>query len=176
MDELLTTWHFRERHRRSTGAPAYALLTAAEELTWAEVPVLRTLMRIRTAGRLPKDPDQRILGDMSAIGFVVLDRTGDELVLGAVGRPWVPGGGRAPRPDDQGNPVASFTGFDTAGWAKMIANFHVAGGELTTETRVLLTDDESRRAFRRYWLLILPFSGLIRRHWLAAIVHRARHA
>jgi hypothetical protein len=45
---------------------------------------------------------------------------------------------------------------------------------LTTETRVLLTDDGSRRAFRRYWLVIRPFSGVIRRRWLAAIVRRSR--
>ena len=34
---------------------------------------------------------------------------------------------------------------------------------LTVETRVALTDDESRRRFRRYWLVIGPFSSLIRR-------------
>jgi hypothetical protein len=28
---------------------------------------------------------------------------------------------------------------------------------------VALTDDQSRRRFRRYWLLIGPFSALIRR-------------
>lgn len=55
----------------------------------------------------------------------------------------------------------------------MTANFRVSEGELTTETRVLLTDERSRRAFGRYWLLIRPFSGLIRRRWLAAIVRRA---
>jgi hypothetical protein len=31
------------------------------------------------------------------------------------------------------------------------------------ETRVALTDEQSRRRFRRYWLLIGPFSALIRR-------------
>ena len=29
-------------------------------------------------------------------------------------------------------------------------------------------DDRSRRAFRRYWLVVGPFSGVIRRRWLAA--------
>jgi hypothetical protein len=41
---------------------------------------------------------------------------------------------------------------------------------------MLLTDERSRRAFGRYWLLIRPFSGLIRRRWLAAIVRRASQA
>ena len=48
-----------------------------------------------------------------------------------------------------------------------------AGGALTTETRVWLTDASARRGFATYWLLIRPFSGLIRRRWLAAAVRRA---
>ena len=31
------------------------------------------------------------------------------------------------------------------------------------ETRVAVTDDASRLRFRRYWLLVGPFSALIRR-------------
>jgi hypothetical protein len=55
-------------------------------------------------------------------------------------------------------------------------NFRARAGELTTETRVLLTDQPSRRAFSRYWLLIRRFSGRIRRQWLAAIARRASQA
>ena len=45
----------------------------------------------------------------------------------------------------------------------------VAGGcVLSTETRVQAVDAASRRAFRRYWLVVGPFSGLIRRRWLRA--------
>jgi hypothetical protein len=130
-------------------------------------------MRIRSAGRLSLARRHRILDDMAAIGFVVLDRGGDELVLAALGRPWARGGGRAPLLAEQSDPTSFFVEFTEPGWAKMIANFRVTGGELTTETRVLLTDEQSRRAFGRYWLLIRPFSGLIRRRWLAAIVCRA---
>jgi hypothetical protein len=32
LDELLPVWHFRERHRRATNAPAPALLVAVERL------------------------------------------------------------------------------------------------------------------------------------------------
>ena len=34
---------------------------------------------------------------------------------------------------------------------------------LTLETRVALTDSDSRRRFRRYWFFVRPISGLIRR-------------
>ena len=176
LETLLPTWHFRERHRRTTNAPASALLAAAEQVTWAEIPVMRVLMSLRSAGRLPLVAHHRVLEDMAAIGFTVLVRTSDELVLAAVGRPWVPGGGRAPRLADQADPAVYFVQFAAPGWAKMIANFQVGGGELTTETRVMLTDERSRRAFGRYWLLIRPFSGLIRRRWLAAIIRRASRA
>jgi hypothetical protein len=39
---------------------------------------------------------------------------------------------------------------------------------LSTETRVQAVDDAALRAFRRYWRVVGPFSGLIRRRWLRA--------
>src|SRR5262249_21750384 len=135
--------------------------------------VMRALMGIRSMGRLRRLADHRVLDDMAAAGFVVLSRTGDEVVIAALGRPWARAGVRAPRLSEQADPVGVFTAFAAPGCAKMVVNFRVSMGELTTETRVLLTDEDSRRAFGRYWLLIRPFSGLIRRQWLAAIARRA---
>ena len=51
-----------------------------------------------------------------------------------------------------------------------------AGGgwsTLSTETRVLATDDATRRGMGRYWRLIVPGSGLLRRQWLEGIKKRA---
>jgi hypothetical protein len=176
LDKLLPVWHFRERHRRVTNAPSDALLAAVEEATWSDIPTMRALLRIRSAGRLPLPPRQRILDGMTAIGFTVLERTEDELVMAAVGRPWAPGGGPAPSLREEADPGRFFATFAEPGWAKVAANFRVHGGALTTETRVLLTDAPSRRAFRRYWWIIRPFSGLIRRRWLAAVIRRASRA
>ena len=47
------------------------------------------------------------------------------------------------------------------------------GSRLETETRVFLTDRASRRRFAAYWLVIRPFSGLVRRRWLQAARRRA---
>jgi len=172
IDDLLPEWHFGERHRHATTAPAADLLAGVERVTWAEVPVMRTLMLIRSAGRLVLRPDRPIVEDMAGLGFMMLARTDDELVAAAIGRPWKPAGG-GPRLADQPDPERFFIDFAAPGWAKMVINFSLSPAELTTETRVLLTDDRSRRAFRRYWLLVRPFSGLIRRQWLAAIARRA---
>jgi hypothetical protein len=173
IDDLLPDWHFGERHSLATSAPAGDLVAAVERVTWAQVPVMRALMRVRSAGRLRLGQDRPILEDMAGIGFTVLARTGDEIVAAAIGRPWSPTGGRAPRLGEQPDPMQFFVDFSAPGWAKMIINFQAHAGKLTTETRVLLTDARSRRAFRRYWLIIRPFSGLIRRRWLAAIVRGA---
>ncbi len=176
LEELLPRWHFRERHGVRLEAPAAAAIVAAEEVTWAEVPVMRALMRVRSAGRLTMPADRTILDVMSRIGFTVLARTDEELVVGGIGRPWRVRGASGPRLRDAADPGAAFAEFDDIGWAKMIFNFRVASGALTTETRVLLTDEPSRRAFRRYWVVIRPFSGLIRRFWLDAVVRRAHAA
>jgi hypothetical protein len=58
--------------------------------------------------------------------------------------------------------------------AKAAWNFEVglrADGatELRTETRVLCADVATRRRFRADWMLIRPFSGLIRQEMLAAV-------
>lgn len=120
LDELLPRWHFREHHRRTTNVPPSALLAAVEQLTWADVRVLHVLMRIRSAGRLSLARRHRILDDMVAIGFVVLDRSRDELVLAALRRPWARGGGAAPRLADQSDPACFFVEFGEPGWATLI--------------------------------------------------------
>jgi hypothetical protein len=116
------------------------------------------------------------LGWAVRFGFTILGQdAGRELVVGAIGQPWRLVGGRSVA-------VAGgedFAAFDLAGYAKMAANFRLASiaGDrairLSTETRVACTDAASARRFARYWWLIRPASGAIRRSWLAAIKRRA---
>ena len=44
---------------------------------------------------------------------------------------------------------------------------------LSTETRVHVEEPANRRAFRRYWLFVRPFSGLTRILFLRAVRRRA---
>jgi hypothetical protein len=163
LDGYLPAWHHRERHGTPVVAEPAAVLAALEEVTWAEARVFGLLMVLR-AGRASgrRGP---ILAGFTGIGFAELARDGREVVFGGIGRPWSPSGGMVTGRD--------FAAFDDPGWAKMAVNFRAAGGALTTETRVWLTDDRARRLFRRYWTVIRPFSGLTRRSWLAAIRRRA---
>jgi len=126
------------------------------------MPVARVLMRARGMRGAARRP---VLEEALRTFSVLADVPGRELVVGAVGRPWQLRGG--------GRPDADFRAFDEPGYAKMAMDFRLDGGLLTTETRVLLTDAAARRRFRAYWLVIRPFSGLIRRVWLRAIKRRA---
>jgi hypothetical protein len=95
-------------------------------------------------------------------GFGVLaEKPGEEIVLGVTGRFWRPAGNLSPfNRIDFDQPV-------TAGLAQAVWNFSVSeerNGQtiLRTETRVTCGDEASRRKFLAYWLIVRPFSGLIR--------------
>ena len=135
------------------------------------MPLARLLMRARgmrtpTSGSLWK---QMVAGGFVEVGEV----PGREVVMGMIGQMWKLSGGRSPKVAG----AVEFLAFDQPGFAKAAMSLEareVAGRcELVTETRVFATDEQARRAFARYWLIIRPGSGLIRRVWLPAAKRRA---
>jgi len=166
---------------------------AATEVDLFQAPVVRALLGIRAlprrvAGRLtvrpsaasaPKtSPSTFRLKDLAALGWILLGETpGVEMVLGQVSRPWraVADPAAAPTTPDE------FTRFDELGYAKIAAGLRIDpyGNDssiVTIETRVALTDEESRRRFRRYWLVIGPFSSFIRRMALRLVATELNRA
>jgi hypothetical protein len=186
LDRLVPAFQAAERHSATIAASADQVWAALSQVTTGELRLFRLLMGLRVLpGRLLGRPharfdaDEPLLGWAVRFGFTILGQDAPrELVVGAIGQPWRLAGGR-------GMAVAGgddFAAFDQAGYAKMAANFQLvptAGGgavQLTTETRVACTDAASARRFARYWWLIRPASGTIRRSWLAAIKRRSeRH-
>ncbi len=162
LDTALPVWDHAERHEIHVDAPPERALAAVYAVSAAELPSARLLMRLR--GLRPSRADS-LVDAMIADGFT---RLGDD-VLVLVGRPWTARGGLR-RVDD-------FVAFDEPGYAKMALGFTAtpdgAGARLATETRVFLTDRSSRRRFAAYWLVVRPFSGHLRRRWLAAARRRA---
>ncbi|MGH9649109.1 MAG: hypothetical protein ACRD3I_01435, partial [Terriglobales bacterium] len=64
------------------------------------------------------------------------------------------------------------------GYAKAMWNFTVERAEegvtrLATETRVVTYGSSARRKFRAYWLVVGPFSGLIRKEMLRLVKRNA---
>jgi hypothetical protein len=167
LDEVLPEYRFAERHEVRADVAPERLLAAARAVTLAELPLVRLLFRLRGLGH-GLDAAATILDAMGAEGFEALaEEPGRELVVAAVGRPWSLRGGLR-RGED-------FATFAEPGWAKMALSIRVeADGRLVTETRVHLTDAAAARRFRPYWLVVRPFSGLVRRLWLRAAVRRAR--
>jgi hypothetical protein len=156
----------RERHQCVVPHPPEQALANALDTPVCPDRLVRVLFRLRSFG----SPTESIGEYFAHHGFVVLQNTPTVFVFGmALGRQhWQPR-----RPAD----VASWRAWGPTG-IQIAADFEaipVAGGHsrLSTETRVLALDRKSRLAFRIYWLVIGPFSALIRRRWLRAIAVRS---
>jgi hypothetical protein len=184
LDRLVPTFQAVERHSATVAASADQVWAALSQVTTGELRLFRLLMGVRVLpGRLARSPrarfdaDEPLLGWAVRFGFTILGEDARrELVFGAIGQPRRLAGGRGMVAVVDGS---DFAAFDRAGYAKMAANLRldpIAGGgaiQLTTETRVACTDPTSARRFARYWRLIRPASGAIRRSWLTAIKRRA---
>jgi hypothetical protein len=161
LDELMPGYDARERHERKVAATPHDAVAAALASPVAPDALVRALFRLRG---LPSGGT--VHGALRALGFSQLVCENECVVLGAAGRPWSPRGGLAP--------------FDQAGPGQVRMLLEVSaspsgdGSLLVTETRVAAFDDGARRAFRRYWLAVGPFSALIRRRWLAATARALR--
>ena len=156
LDEFLPEYDARERHERRLPATPELAVAAALGSPVAPDALVRTLFRVRG---LPGGGS--VVGALRAIGLAPLVEEPACVVLGAAGRPWAPRSG--------------LTAFDKAGAGQVRIVVEISAtpvgahaSVLMTETRVAAMDASARRAFRAYWLAVGPFSGLIRRRWLAA--------
>jgi len=158
-------------------APPERCYRTARRLDLLGDPVIRTLLRIRSlpqrfADRLAGEGDATAatsqtfgLDDMVRYGWILLGEDPNlEVAFGQIGRPWKAVGASSGPAVTQGG----FAGFDRPGFAKIAFALRVdphgaTSSILTMETRVALTDAESRRRFRRYWRLVRPFVALIDR-------------
>jgi len=159
--DALPVYHHREQHSIHVDATPEAALAAAKATRLEDVPVVLALSRLRGLKPARRGPIWDALLDA---GF----RPHDPETLVLIGRPWTFRGGI--RTDD-------FASFSEPGYAKMAMGVRAVaegrGARLETETRIFLTDAASRRRFVAYWLVIRPFSGLIRRLWLGGAKRRA---
>jgi len=166
LDRLMPHCDFHERHStlvRATPERTYdAILTA--DLT--ANPFAKLLMLLRGMGWRRKRRATAF-----ADGFTVAAQDPPaEIVIGLEGPFW--------------RPACKVRGVDAEKFATPVPRDTARGAmnfflerdgdatRVTTETRVLCSDD-ARPKFRLYWLLIRPFSGIIRRFMLRAIRKQA---
>jgi hypothetical protein len=176
LDRFLPAYEVREVHRTIVDAPPELTYAAAEALDFQESALVKgvfkgreLLMRAKPQAGEP----QSFLSEVRSLGWRVLDeKPGQHLVMGAVTQPW--------KADVQfrGLGPDEFVSFNEPGYAKIAWTIAVepngaTGSVFRTETRVMTTDADSRRRFRRYWTMVSPGVLLIRREMLRLVRREA---
>jgi hypothetical protein len=157
IDEWLPDFDVGERHEIDVALPADQALRQMLAVPAAPDRFVELLFRLRGL-----KPEGSIEEFMAANGFTVLERTPTTYVAGMLVRGRrlpLPGADawRSAGPNQAIQIAADFRAEPTAG-----------GSRLITETRVRASDARALFAFRFYWLVVGPFSKLIRRRWLRA--------
>ena len=172
LDDFVPKFQFVERHSTTIPAARADVYQALRQVDFGRSRVIRLLFALRGMGRWFRHDRSRMrlrLEDFERAGFILLaERPNEEVVIGIVSG--VAGRSRGLRRVD----AQRFAAFEEAGCMKAALNFRLESLDssstlVTTETRVLATDEPARRAFGRYWLVVGPFSALIRRRMLAVL-------
>ena len=137
--------------------------------------IIKALMGLRSLpefilrrGCVPPRKREITLQTVIDSGFGILANEPDEIVLGVTGKFWRPTGNLSPfNREDFDRPVP--TGLARAVWNFSLKEDQPGHTILSTETRVVCGDENSRRKFRVYWFFVRPFSGLIRLVMLRAV-------
>lgn len=177
IDDFAPVFDVEETHRIEIDASPEAVYAALWTTDLGSSPVIRVLMGLRTLparllGKADKGEARPTAFDLQALidaGFgVLVEDQGKEIVLGVRGRFWRPAENLAPfRREAFDLPVEP--GLAHAVWNFAVEPGPQGGTTLSTQTRVVCGDAGSRRLFRGYWLLVGPFSGLIRLVMLRAV-------
>jgi len=179
LDDAMPEYQFCERHSARVHARREQVLQAIRQATFADMKSLDTLLKIRGAflrahfrgiGDLQ---NKRILDSFLESGYLLGGSEHEIVVFGAVDVR------KMRRPEV--HTLQEFADYREQGAIKQAFDFNVEeAGEgsstIITETRVAATDDLTSRGMGRYWRLIVPGSGLLRRQWLDGIKRRAESA
>lgn len=172
LDDMLPEWNRRERHKLALDAPPAAVIQAARDLTWGEVPSFRRMVSMAGLGKVKFPPDGQVLDMFLGNGFEVLHHSDHELVIGGIERI----SRKQPVVRMQDDAASQFRTFDEPKHIMLGFNFRYVDGVLSTETRVRATDPRTLKLFAAYWFVIRGGSGLIRHIWLRGIRRRVLSA
>ncbi|OAB25587.1 hypothetical protein PMSD_27965 [Paenibacillus macquariensis subsp. defensor] len=184
IDRYMPDYQFGERHEISIHAEQETVYRAIQELTAAEIPLLRLLFAIRAIPSVLIGERRKIFADTVPIveeklryGFLLLEEEQNrEFVVGVVGKFWKPIGNLPIKLKS----AADFSTFTDPRYARSVMNFSVHEGSngntvLRTETRVQTIGNAAKVKFALYWAIIYPGSAYIRRIMLKSIKKRAEN-
>jgi hypothetical protein len=185
LDEFLPNFDFHEVHSVTINASPDKTYAATKGLLSSELsPLVHLFLSIRMlpARFMGKSSPVRkvakpFLTQMTEGGFAMLADSNHEIVIGAIGQFWKPA---AVKTFINVTGPQAFLDFNHNGFAKVAMNLAVQpdGNKtmLSTETRIWVPDEKTRKKFAFYWRFIAWGSGWIRTMWLNAIKRRAESA
>ena len=177
LDLFMPVYEVREFHQTRVPAPAEAAFDIATGLDMQRSGMVRAIFKGRellmSADSGGQRKPQAFLSEVMALGWRILDeKPGRKLVMGAVTQPW------EANVAFRGLDPEAFAAFQDPGYAKIVWTLESEptgsnSSIFRTETRVVTTDLESRRRFRRYWSMVSPGVVLIRHEMLRLVRQEA---
>ena len=163
-----------ERHELRIAAPPEQASEVIQQVTLADMPIMRALFMMRG---IPHSKEMTLRQFFSTPPFLILqEEPPNEVVIGSTGRSWRLTGDRK-RPGLPSTPE-KFRTYAEEGSMRVIANVRAeameSGSLISTETWVETFGSRARWLFRAYWLIVGPFSALIRREFLRATRRRSK--
>ena len=177
LDEVVPHPQYRMCHARTVSAPPAVVWDELSQVTMSALPLGYALESIRLlparlAGRRHRPLAGRTFLDVTPIP-VLFCQPPRVVISAGLSQAWRLLGGLAPPLLD----AAALRAWSRPGWIKVAMEFRLeptaTGTRLSTETRVVATDQRTRRLFAAYWFFIRPGSGAIRREVLRVIGGRA---
>lgn len=158
LDAFMPTYDFAERHELTIDAPAERVRAAVNQVSFADIPLMQMLGRIRAIamghvraasraqGAAPTIPIVAMIQDPRS-GFFPLEDTPREFVFGLAGQPWNNAGVRL-TPEE-------FLTWAPQETVKIAANFLIEDtgsghSRVVTETRILASDASAQRKMAKY--------------------------
>jgi hypothetical protein len=180
LDDLLPAPDHVTRQSRWIAAPPDVVWDALHEIRLSQLPVTLVLGAVRFLPVLLAGGGRDHVHDrpfLDALPVPLLSSSPSEFVVfGGALQAWRLTGGEEPPALD----AAGLSTWSQPGWVKAGMDFRLTplgnGTELSSETRVVSTDDATRRRFARYWVFVQPGSTAIRWEVLTAVEVRAKAA
>jgi hypothetical protein len=180
LDDVLPAPDHVARQSRWINATPEAVWDALHAVRLTGLPVTLLLSAVRFLPVLLAGGGRNHLRDRPFVEALPVPLLSSEppraLVFGGALQAWrLTGGERPPDLDADG-----LRAWSERGWVKAAMDFRLTplgnGTVLSSETRVLSTDDATRRRFAAYWLVVRPGSTAIRWEVLTAVELRAQAA
>jgi hypothetical protein len=171
IDQLQPRYDARLLHHADVPQPPAVVRQAMEAVTFADLPALGLLARIRNLGRRAEADPEPIFSGMRHADFVHVEENDDEIAAAMAGTLWRIRQPFVPLPDRDRvlhpNPC----------WAVTVSSYRIeprdAGSRFLCETRVTSPSDPGcARKFRPYWTLIGQLGARVYARNLAAAIRR----